>query len=147
MRRAEDAQQGGDGHAEGFEVGEGNLAVLGIGVRSHFLSGEFQDVEGLLGAGQQPPAARGELDAPPNVCEERDAELFLQTVHGARQRRLADTEFLSCVREMLLTGNGRELGEDGRDSVYQRGTFRARRCAVAHSSGPFRAEFLQVTVD
>jgi hypothetical protein len=63
---------------------------------------------------------RGELDSPPRVRKERDAELFLQTVHGARQRRLADTEFLSCVCEVFLTGNGRELGEDGGDSTCQR---------------------------
>lgn len=136
--RAEGAQQRGDGCAERFEMGEGHLAVLGVGVRGYFLTSEFQDAEGLLGACQQAPAVRGELDAPPHVREERDAELFLQTVHGARQRRLADAELRSGVREVFLPGNGRELDEDGRDSVYQRGTLQAKRCAIAHSSAPIK---------
>src|SRR5262249_43993703 len=84
-------------------------ALQGIELRAY----PFELAQALLGVTQQDLARRRELDAARVALEQRHAELVLELLHLATERRLRDMQFLGRLADRAVARDRCEIAQAG----------------------------------
>ncbi len=100
---------------EGVQEAEGHLAGRRIGVLLYGFGGAADLREGLLGRGQEGAAGRGEGDRAALAGEQRDAQVLFEPDHGAGQGGLRDAQLVGGAGDVLVAGDGDEMGQPRRE--------------------------------